>query len=148
MGNFGHSIFLGCYLDFDSNTKKRVFESKLYELIITSAKSNSFCDAVLELHLTSVNDSILSSFYEYIADYLIEIGEEEDNQYYLLRQTNMAKDINYTEAIQEFPIKTSAASEIENCKQSEVYKDFIRFITSNSSAKLKYGLVMVYKEIL
>lgn len=65
-----------------------------------------------------------------------------------MRQTNNAKDINYTEAIQEFPIKSSAASEIENCMESEAYKDFISFVTSNSGAKLKYGLITVYKEIL
>lgn len=68
MGNFGHSIFLGCYLDFGSVTKKKLFESKLNEITVTSAKSNSFCNTVIELHLGSINDSILISFYEYISD--------------------------------------------------------------------------------
>jgi len=149
MGNFGHAVFLGCYLEFKSIEDKESICS--VEKIIFSAEiGNSFARRV-----TSYKTDIEDGFWEIIYGdtnnrndlQMVEYGEEYPNKYWLLTQTNVAKNMNHSEVIQVFDV-VPHGNGLEEVIKSELYADFISFAKSVVDVELKYGLVMVYQEVM
>lgn len=154
MGNWGHDYFLGCYLDFGSVEDKSAALSVVQSFITEEAqKGNPFAQRVLEYSKGKfckgdIDDAFRSVLLgdTYSDDLAImETGEENDNQFLLLSQTNLTK-MKHSDIVNEFCLHDL---DIQKQLQIAMELPFVSLVRKYApNTVIKFGAVAVYKEVM